>query len=99
MILKIIYEVEECYQAMEDCFVAGKEISRREDFYESQPLMTFLQQESNVKFTAHSVFTLEYCTLLKFFNSVVPFTVMFVTVLAEANRFTRDKSISNATST
>lgn len=46
-------------------------------------LSLFLQRQKVIRFQANSFFTLEPSVVLTFFNSVIPFTVMFMTAIAQ----------------
>ena len=51
-------------------------------------LTVFLQKQTIVRFTAQSTFVLEPSVVLSFLNSVIPFTVMFITSIIQASRMT-----------
>ena len=46
-------------------------------------LTVFLQRQTSVVFYAHSTFVLEPSVVLGFVNAIVPFTVMFITTIAQ----------------
>ena len=48
-------------------------------------LTVFLQRQTSVVFSAQSTFVLEPSVVLSFVNAVVPFTVMFITTIAQMN--------------
>ena len=48
-------------------------------------LTVFLQRQTSVVFSAQSTFILEPSVVLSFVNAVVPFTVMFITTIAQMN--------------
>ena len=48
-------------------------------------LTVFLQRQTSVVFYAHSTFVLEPAVVLSFINAVVPFTIMFITTIAQMN--------------
>ena len=61
-------------------------------------LTVFLQSlriQSMVPFSAQSTFNLEPSVVLSFFNAVVPFTVMFITTIAQINRENKPLNSNN----
>ena len=48
-------------------------------------LTVFLQRQTSVVFSAQSTFVLEPSVILSFVNAIVPFTVMFITTIAQMN--------------
>ena len=48
-------------------------------------LTVFLQRQTSVVFSAQSTFILEPSVVLSFVNAIVPFTVMFITTIAQMN--------------
>ena len=48
-------------------------------------LTVFLQRQTSVAFSAQSTFVLESSVVLSFVNAIVPFTVMFITTIAQMN--------------
>ena len=48
-------------------------------------LTVFLQRQTSVVFSAQSTFNLEPAVVLSFINAVVPFTIMFITTIAQMN--------------
>ena len=48
-------------------------------------LTVFLQRQTSVVFSAHSTFVLEPEVVLSFVNAIVPFTIMFITTIAQMN--------------
>ena len=48
-------------------------------------LTVFLQRQTSVVFSAQSTFNLEPSVVLSFVNAIVPFTVMFITTIAQMN--------------
>lgn len=65
-------------------------------------LRIFLQSQTNVSFSAMSTFVLEPSVILSFFNTVVPFTVMFITTIIQirGNNMTNTEGFKvNVTST
>ena len=48
-------------------------------------LTVFLQRQTSVVFSAQSTFILEPSVVLSFLNAIVPFTVMFITTIAQMN--------------
>ena len=63
-------------------------------------LTVFLQRQTSVVFSAQSTFNLEPAVVLSFVNAVVPFTVMFITTIAQMNGDTHYFSnILNTTTT
>ena len=56
------------------------------NLWESRRSLTvFLQRQTSVVFSAQSTFVLEPSVVLSFVNAVVPFTVMFITTIAQMN--------------
>ena len=63
-------------------------------------LTVFLQRQTSVVFSAQSTFNLELSVVLSFVNAIVPFTVMFITTIAQMNGDTHHfSSMLNTTTT
>ena len=52
-------------------------------------LTVFLQRQTSVAFSAQSTFVLESSVVLSFINTIVPFSIMFITTIAQMNGDTR----------
>ena len=54
-------------------------------FESRRSLSVFLQRQTSVVFSAQSTFVLEPSVVLSFVNAIVPFTIMFITTIAQMN--------------
>ena len=96
-VLSIIQGSQQTRKVIEEAVALAEKVARSPLFgsaslsqMESRRSLTLylhsIRQQSLVPFSAQSVFSLDPSIVLCFFNSVVPFTVMFITTIAQINR-------------